>query len=83
MYPLAGDVSGARRPQQEPTEVTAANLDSYGMTDVVMPLPGHGVTLPQHDVIRGWYTELLAEDDVTMETFNHRVRYVGTRDWPC
>ena len=43
--------------------LTEADLDSYSIYDLVLPLPGWAVKYPENEMAQ-WYTELLAADDV-------------------
>jgi tRNA pseudouridine13 synthase len=48
--------------------LTREDVDLYGMTDVVLPLPGHSVQLPQNEV-KDWYADILREDGLTLDDF--------------
>ena len=59
----------------EPIFVTEENLESYSIHDLVLPLPGHSILYPDNEV-KTWYTEVLATDGLTLESFTHKIRYI-------
>lgn len=56
-----------------PQVVTEDNIDSYTIQDVVLPLPGYHVVLPNYE-LRNDYETLLQKDELTLESFKHKVR---------
>ncbi|XP_013408250.1 pseudouridylate synthase 7 homolog [Lingula anatina] len=52
------------------TEETAANYTIY---DVVIPLPGYGVTYPENEV-KQWISDLLKKDGIDADTFKQSLK---------
>ena len=48
------------------------DLIDYRITDVLIPLPGHAVVYPCN--AKQWFTELLKEDGLDLNSFNHSVK---------
>ncbi|KAJ2850711.1 multisubstrate pseudouridine synthase 7 [Coemansia brasiliensis] len=58
----------------KPTLVTAENINSYTIYDVVLPLPGWDIVYPEHSV-KEVYTELMEKDGLTASGFaNHPLK---------
>lgn len=53
--------------------LTAEDVNSYTIHDVIMPLPGYDVTYPQH-AARAWYEELLSRDSIDINNMRHKVK---------
>ncbi|KAJ2779966.1 multisubstrate pseudouridine synthase 7 [Coemansia javaensis] len=63
--PPSGDGDGGDEPAYvTPTLVTAENAAQYTLYDVVLPLPGWGVTYPEHDV-RAVYVDVMKRDGLS------------------
>ncbi|TYZ66300.1 hypothetical protein PybrP1_010386 [[Pythium] brassicae (nom. inval.)] len=60
--------SVAAPPAQRVIVVTEANAAAYGIEDVVLPLPGHSVELPTHEVGAA-YQKMLTTDGVDMASW--------------
>ena len=50
-------------------DVTAENISEYSINDVVMPMPGHCVRMPENSDLKAMYEELLRKDGITMDNF--------------
>lgn len=64
------------KPAEKPCPVkhlTTKDLSMYTMHDVVFPIPGSSTVYPKN-IVADWYQELLAEDGLTSESFDSRVR---------
>lgn len=48
-------------------------VDKFSVSDVVLPLPGFDVRLPDN-VVAQWYRDLLARDGLSMDELRHRVK---------
>ncbi|CAN8018839.1 unnamed protein product [Ixodes persulcatus] len=57
--------------QAEPTVVKDIAAATLG--DVVLPLPGYSVKYPKNEIAE-WYKEMLAEDGLTLDSFNNKNR---------
>ena len=70
--PQEGDgfQSANKKKQGRILQLTQAQALSglYGIRDVLLPLPGSGVTLPSNDMAQV-YEDLLAKDGLTMEDY--------------
>lgn len=56
----------------QPVEITETNIQDYSFDDLVLPLPGTRVVFPEN--LRDCYTQLLAEDGISLEHFNELVK---------
>ncbi|XP_065829927.1 pseudouridylate synthase 7 homolog [Oscarella lobularis] len=54
-------------------EISEEELPCYTIFDVVVPLPGHDVKLPQNQM-EEWYNSMLKEDGFTLAGLKHRVK---------
>eukprot|EP00118_Oscarella_pearsei_P009351 m.53784 g.53784 ORF g.53784 m.53784 type:complete len:587 (+) comp34278_c0_seq6:340-2100(+) len=48
-------------------------LSLYSIYDVVMPLPGHDIQLPQNQT-KDWYDTMLKDDGFSLATLKHKVK---------
>ncbi|XP_069085955.1 pseudouridylate synthase 7 homolog [Pleurodeles waltl] len=53
--------------------IEEADVDSYTIHDVVMPLPGFDVIYPTHKIGEA-YKEMLAADDLDLNNMRHKIR---------
>jgi tRNA pseudouridine13 synthase len=53
--------------------LTAENVKKYTIHDVILPLPGHEVTYPDHDAAK-WYEELMAKDNLSSASLKQNIR---------
>jgi len=51
------------------TEVTAENMDKYTLEDVIFPILGHKVKMPSHPDMKAIVEAIMAEDGISMQTF--------------
>jgi tRNA pseudouridine13 synthase len=51
------------------TVVTEENIGQYSITDVVMPLIGKSVRLPENPVLKELFEQYMNEDGITIEMF--------------
>lgn len=58
----------------EVVTITEETLSNYGIYDVVYPLPGCDVRYPDN-VIGTWFTDILAEDNLTSEKLMKKDKY--------
>ena len=49
------------------------NLGDVSIEDVVIPMVGHDVQMPDNEV-KQWITDLLSEDQLTFQSFKHKIR---------
>jgi tRNA pseudouridine13 synthase len=59
-------------------EVTDENKDQFSIDDVVLPLPGFEVQCPRNP-IGDFMKELLAQDDLTFASFDHKRKDVRSK----
>ncbi|CAL4235030.1 unnamed protein product, partial [Meganyctiphanes norvegica] len=52
------------------TEEEASNTD---ITDILLPLPGHDILLPENE-IKNWYVQMLEKDGLSLEKLKHKVK---------
>jgi tRNA pseudouridine13 synthase len=71
LRPIPGDLVPGNG--NGPLTVTEETLSQYTIHDVLLPLPGHDVTLPANDV-KNVYESILSEDNLTFQHLNHKVR---------
>jgi tRNA pseudouridine13 synthase len=50
--------------------VTEENIDQFSITDVVMPMIGKSVRLPENQELKELFEQYMKEDDITMEMFH-------------
>ncbi|XP_072509204.1 pseudouridylate synthase 7 homolog isoform X2 [Notamacropus eugenii] len=55
------------------TYIEEADVNSYSIHDVVMPLPGFDVLYPKHKISET-YKEMLAADHLNIENMKHKIR---------
>lgn len=57
--------------------LTQQDLDAgqYSIADIVLPLPGHDISYPGNETA-DWYSELLAEDDLSSQKLKQKNRSV-------
>ena len=54
--------------------LSESDIENYELTDLVLPLPGSRVTYPEN--LKDFYVKLLEEDQLNLEVFDHKVKYV-------
>ena len=64
--------SGAGASKEELVEVVA-DVSKVDIHDVLLPIPGTKVRFPDNE-IKSWYEEFLAEDGLTLESFDSSVK---------
>jgi tRNA pseudouridine13 synthase len=69
--PIPGDL--VRGSGNQPRVITEETLPQYTIHDVLLPLPGHDVILPGNEV-KDKYKAILAEDQLSFQQLNHKVR---------
>ncbi|CAD5124880.1 DgyrCDS13133 [Dimorphilus gyrociliatus] len=53
--------------------ITVENVLDYSIEDVVLPLPGYDIVLPENETSQ-WYSEMLAEDGLSLPALKHTVK---------
>ncbi|XP_064605575.1 pseudouridylate synthase 7 homolog [Liolophura sinensis] len=76
LRPVKGDLVQPKNTAAEdeivpPLVMTDDNVENYGIGDVVLPLPGYDVTLPENEVAE-WYKQMLQDDGLSLEQFRHK-----------
>ena len=66
------DVSQASD-SKEDSVMTVDNEADYSIQDVLIPIPGTKVKFPDNEV-KTWFEEFLAEDDMSLESFDSSVK---------
>ncbi len=62
-------------------EVTVDNIHKYSIKDVVMPICGFSTRLPAHEELRKIILDIMAEDKITLETFENHALLDSTSAW--
>ena len=57
----------------KPEILTTETVNAYSIYDVVLPLPGFDIVLPENDMSEEYHT-FLQKDDLVMGSFKHKVR---------
>ncbi|UYV76363.1 PUS7 [Cordylochernes scorpioides] len=70
LKPVVGDLW--QPDKEDPRTVTEEDIAQGKVTihQIVLPLPGHSVTYPQHPELMAWYQEILAQDGLTLTSFD-------------
>ena len=63
----------AQRNQRKVIAIDSETINNYTIYDVLLPLPGYGITYPANEVA-GWYTELLEADGLGDKGLKHTVK---------
>lgn len=63
----------AQRNQRKVIAIDSETIKNYTIYDVLLPLPGYGITYPANEVA-GWYTELLEADGLGDKGLKHTVK---------
>lgn len=62
-------------------EVTADNIHKFTINDVVMPICGYKTRMPNHEELKGIILGIMAEDGITMETYEKHIQLDSTSAW--
>lgn len=63
--------NGPKRKNFDLYTVTEENISEVEIDDVVMPLPGLKAQYPENEEILTLYKEIMAEDEITFDSFKH------------
>lgn len=62
-------------------EVTEENIHKYTINDVVMPICGYKTRLPNNEELKSIILGIMAEDKITMKTFEQHILLDSTSAW--
>lgn len=62
-------------------EVTQENKAKYTINDVVMPICGYKTRMPNNQELKDIILGIMAEDNITMETYEKHVQLDSTSAW--
>ncbi|GFR01775.1 pseudouridylate synthase 7 homolog [Trichonephila clavata] len=53
--------------------ISEDEVEKYNISDVLLPLPGHSVVLPNNE-IKNWYDDILKEDGMEWNNFDSKIK---------